>query len=180
MINVHILFHFKSSLLNMFLVKTFRARQRKCVSISLINVNMTPERFFADFYLDGLMQYCLLYNKNSDFSSKTRNSWEWSCSLCYYKHTASSSKFRRHIPDIHLRYRPDSLFGTITQLIEHLWKLKNTLNKIFDNLTFRMIFLCVRIKVFFIEYKYFGLNKNIYIFHSMQIFFIKRYILYWI
>ena len=31
-------------------------------SVSLINVDMTPEQRFADLHLDGARQYCLTYN----------------------------------------------------------------------------------------------------------------------
>ena len=61
-----------------------------------------------------------LQHENSDCPSKTTKSWEWSCSLCYYKHSASSLKSRGHIPDIDLIYRADFSSGNNTQIIAYL------------------------------------------------------------
>lgn len=53
---------------------------------------------------------------------------------------------------------------------------KNILNKIFDNLLLKSMFSCLRIKIIFIEYKYFGPNTNI--FYWKQIYFLKYQILF--
>ena len=47
---------------SMFLVKTFRARQKQPVSMHLINVDMMRDSGFPELCLDGIMQYCLPYN----------------------------------------------------------------------------------------------------------------------
>ena len=112
-----------------------------------------------------------LQHEHSDFSSKTTNSWEWDCSLWYHKHSASSCKCRCHISDTDLIYRPDFFLETIMQLIAHWWKIKNILNKIFNNPLFKIMFSCVWIKILCIEHKYFWLNTNI--FRWMQIYFLK-------
>ena len=57
----------------MFSAQAFRAHQREPVSISLVNVDMTPEQRFAELCLNGVMQYCLSSDseqeENFDFSS---------------------------------------------------------------------------------------------------------------
>ena len=108
--------------------------------------------------------------------NKTTNSWEWSCSLWYHKHHASSCKSHHHILDTDLIYRPDFLLENITQLTAHWQKIKNILNKIFSNTLFEIMFLCVRIKILFIKYRYFGLNTNKC--YWMQIYFLKYQILF--
>ena len=50
-----ILFPLKSGVLNIFLVKVFRAYQRQQVSLRLINVDITPERPFVELCLSGVM-----------------------------------------------------------------------------------------------------------------------------
>ena len=120
LINVLILFPLRLGLSNMFFVKTFRARQRQLVSIRLSNVDMMCEpRFWEALFRSSYAVLLTLHQENSYFPSKTTNSWEWGCSLWYYKHSASSYKSRRHIPGTDLIYRPDFLFETITQLIAH-------------------------------------------------------------
>ena len=105
----------------------------------------------------------ILQHENSDFPSKTTNGWEWDFSLWYHKHSASSCKSCRHIVDTDLTYRRDFLLETITQLIAHWWKMKNIQNKIFNNPLFKIMLSCVRIKILFIEYKYYGLNAIFFI-----------------
>ena len=53
----------------MFLVKTFRARQRQPVSIRLINVDMMR---FPGFCLNRGMQHCLPYNMKTLISKIKR------------------------------------------------------------------------------------------------------------
>ena len=72
---------------------------------------------------------------------------------------SSSCRSRRHISDTDLIYRPDFLYEPITQLIQDK---KNKLSKIFDNPLFKTMLSSVRVKIFFIEYKYFGLNADIF------------------
>ena len=56
----------------MFLVKTFRARQRQPVSIHLINADMIRDSYFPELCLDGVMQYCLPYNMKTLISQVKR------------------------------------------------------------------------------------------------------------
>ena len=51
--------------MNMLLVKTFRARQRRPLSIRLINVDMMRDPRFPELCSDGVMQYCLPHNMNT-------------------------------------------------------------------------------------------------------------------
>ena len=69
-------------------------------------------------------------------------------------------KSRHYIVDMDQFCRPDILFETIAQLITHWWKIKNMLNRILDNLLFKIFFSSVfawtqklkyKTKVFFIE-----------------------------
>ena len=53
----------------MFLVRALKAHQREPVPIHLVNVGMTPEQRFAELFLDGVLQYCLHYNKKILISS---------------------------------------------------------------------------------------------------------------
>ena len=55
LIDVHVLFRFKSSFLNLFLLQGFKGPQREPVPIRLVNVDMTPEQRFAGLCLDGVM-----------------------------------------------------------------------------------------------------------------------------
>ena len=66
------LFPLKLGSLNIFLLKTFRARQRQSVSIRLINVDMMREPRFPGLCLDGVMQYCLPYNMKTLISKIKR------------------------------------------------------------------------------------------------------------
>ena len=56
----------------MFLVKTFRARQKQPVSIHLINVDMMRDPRFPTLSLDGVIQYCLPYNMKALISQVKR------------------------------------------------------------------------------------------------------------
>ena len=56
----------------MFLVKTFRARQKQPVSIPLIHIDMMRDPRFPELCLDGVMQYCLLYNMKTLISQVKR------------------------------------------------------------------------------------------------------------
>ena len=116
-------------------------------------------------------------HENSDFPSRTKNSWEWAgCSLSYSKHKASLCKSHCQIPDIDLIYRPDFLLEIITQLIANWLKIKHIMNKIFDDLLVKIMFSYVMAKILFIEYKYFGLNVNIFCW--MQVYFLKYQIFF--
>ena len=157
----------------MFFVTTFRARQRQPVLIHLINVDMMRDPRFPE--LCSIAYLTLPYLLDQSNKSLT-NSWKWGCSLWYHKHNARSCKSRCHIPETDLIYRPDFLLEDITQLTAHWWKIKNILNKIFNNPLFRTMLLCVRTKILFIECKYFGLNANI--FNWMQIYFLKYQIFF--
>ena len=42
----------------MFLVEAFKAQQKQPLTLRLINVDMTPERCFAELCLDRAMTYC--------------------------------------------------------------------------------------------------------------------------
>ena len=161
----------------MLFVKTFRARQRQLALIHLNNVDMMHDPGFPELCLDKVMQHCLPYITLPDQSDKFQtNSWKWSCLLWYHKHSASSCKFRRHILQTDLIYSTDFWLENITQLTAHWWKIKNILNKIFNNPLFRTMFLCVRTKIIFMEYKYLGLNANI--FYWIQVYFLKYQIFF--
>ena len=67
-----ILFPLKLGSLNMFLVKTFRARQRQPVSMRLINVDMMRDPRFPGLCLNRGMQHCLPYNMKTLISKIKR------------------------------------------------------------------------------------------------------------
>ena len=99
--------------------------------------------------------------KNSGFPSKTTKSWTILFISC------------RHIPGTYLICRPDFLFETIAQLMTHRQKTKICcveFLKICD------VFLWLqkwkyRMKIIFLECKYFVLNANM--FSWMQMYFLK-------
>ena len=166
------LFPLKLGSLNIFLLKTFRARQRQSVSIRLINVDMMREPRFPGLCLDGVMQYCLPYNMKTLISKIKRQISGNEVVHCDITNTVSAHAN----PVVWSRIViPDFLLETITVLIAHWWKIKNILNKIFSNPLFKMM-SCVWIKILFIECKYFGLNTNI--FYWMQIYFLKYQIFF--
>ena len=145
----------------MFLVKAFRAHQRQPVSILLINADMTREWRFAELCLNRVMQYCLPYNMKILISQVKR--WSLGNRAVHYDIANTGPTHANPVVIfliIDLIYRSDFLLKTSTQLTAHWWKI-NILNKNFDNLLFKTMSLCVRIKVILIEYKYFGLNTNI-------------------
>ena len=177
MIHVLILLPLKLSSLNIFFLKLSERAKGNRYRYSFLSVDTMCDPCFPELSLDGVMQYCLPYNMWVFI--KTTDSWECSCSLWCHKHSPSSCKSCRYIADGDIIYRPDFLLETIMQLIPHWWKIKNILNKIFNNPLFKIMFPCARTKILFIEYKYF-LIKSKYILLNTNIFPQMSNIFYWI
>ena len=157
----------------MFLVKTFRARQRQPVSIRLINVDMMR---FPGFCLNRGMQHCLPYNMKTLISKIKRQIPGNEVVHCDITNKCQLMQILSPHSGYWSNLQTRFLTWTITQLIAHWWKIKNIMDKIFSNPLFKMMLSCVRIKILFIEYKYFGLDTNI--FYWIKIYFLKYQIFF--
>ena len=87
--------------------------------------------FFRALFRWSHAVFLTLLHENSDLLSKTAKCWKWSCSLCFYKHEASSCNSHHHIPDTDLIRKPDFLFETIIQLIIRWQKTQKYFEKHF-------------------------------------------------
>ena len=120
----------------------------------LINVDVTLEwwSFVALFTLQ---------HENFDLSIKTTKSCKCRSSLCLMQTRSSYPGYSSKLPTKFLIW---NYYAVSFRLV----KDKKCPDKIFENPLFKEMFSCVRIKNFFIEYKYFELNANIFYWIQMH------------
>ena len=118
---------------------TWKSNQVKKVSLYLHNIDAKPEQHFQRGQESGSTAYLTTWKFWS--SKKNVESWEWGCLLRCNKSKKCKSSHYNSGAD--LIYRLDFLFKTIVQLIAYQYKIKNTVNRIFDNSTFKIFLSCV-------------------------------------